>query len=717
MDRLNAAAALLAAALMLSGCSGSGQGTVGATDLTSGNGNPAGATPVTPPAGTAALFQPLQGILPYPTDLYFSGSTDGTLNIQPANALLPNQTAINALDGFSTTAVIRARFGGALNPASFTAASVIVVQVSVDNTTKATTGIVKPLVFGTDFTVGVGPEAGVGSSILEIRPTHPLVPSTGAVNNGYLVLLTNGITDATGKAATPDTDYANIKAALPTCASITDTSLNGICRLTGAHLQIAGALSVNPANVVLSFSFSTQSISDSLAVLNATTTGQAIVAHNTGLTTAQANPLLAGHSNIYLGTLTVPYYLSRTAPLTGFWQAGPSPLDASSHFVTRFNPVPVATELLKVPLLVTVPNAASAGHGVKPAGGWPVVIFQHGITRNRTDMLAVADSFADAGFIVIAIDLPLHGLSDITNPFYASGANPLYAGLSLPTTGSIERTFDLDVMNNTTGAAGPDGKIDSSGASFINLTSVLTSRDNLRESVADMITLVRSLPSLNLDTDPAGDVDTTSIHFLGHSLGAIIGGVYLGVTSSSEVTTATLAMPGGGIGQLLRDSPTFGPRIAAGLQAQGLQAGTTLYEQFFRDAQTAVDSGDPVNYIAAAATNHPLHVIQVVGGGAALPDQVVPNSATQRLLLAGGLTRVPAPVAPGPILNSTGTPPGFRANVNFLVGDHGSIIDPTASAAGTHEMQMEAVFFALGLPGAAAPGTVINVGNPAVLQP
>ncbi|HUI62385.1 MAG TPA: hypothetical protein VLX90_19315, partial [Steroidobacteraceae bacterium] len=380
---------------------------------------------------------------------------------------------------------------------------------------------------------------------------------------------------------------------------------------------------------------------------------------------------------------------------------------------------------LQIPLLVTVPNANSAGGGVKPASGkWPVLIFEHGITRNRTDMLAVADSFADSGFVVVAIDLPLHGITDPTSPLYASGANPLYAGLSLPASGSIERTFDLDVVNNTTGAPGPDGQIDGSGTSFINLTSLLTTRDNLREAAADLITLTRSLPNMNLDADPAGDVDPAAIHFLGHSLGAIVGGVYLGVTPDTDVSTGTLAMPGGQLAQLLRDSPTFGPTITAGLEAQGLQPGTTLFEQFFRDAQTVVDSGDPVNYIAGAATNHPIHLLQVVGSSTSPPDQVVPNSATQRLIDAAALTRIPAPMAPGPLIN----PSGHRAYVNFVAGGHGSIIDPTASLAVTTEMQGEAIVFtgaplppvpALSFPGfpTTTPGTVILVLNPTVIQP
>nr|QRD81037.1 lipolytic protein [uncultured bacterium] len=704
----NLAAAVLATALFVAGCESSGD--IGPTDPTSGNGNPAGGTPLQPPAATAALFQPLQGVLPFPTDLYFSGSTDGTLNIQPANALIPSQTALNALDGFSTTAVIRARFASALDPASLTAASVRVIQVTIDNSTKATTGVVRPLVFGDDFTAGLGPEPGVGNTILEIRPTRPLVPSTGTTNNGYLVLLTNGITTATGEPTTPDEDYAAIKAALPTCSSIANATMQGICLLTGAHLQIAQAVGVDPASVVLSFSFSTQSIHDTMDALAAVTGPRPIAAQNTGLTTAQAVPGLRGNANIHVGTLEIPYYLSRTEPLTGFWQGNPSPLDANSRFLTRFNPLPVATETLQIPVLVTVPNAASALGGVKPAGGWPVLIFQHGITRNRTDMLGVAEAFADAGFVVVAIDQPLHGITDPTNPLYA--ANP-----AAPT-GSIERTFDLDLVDNQTGTPGPDGVRDPSGTHFINLASLLTSRDNLRQAAADLMTLARSLPNLNLDTDPGGDIDPTRIHFLGHSLGGIVGTVWLGTVSGDEVRTATLAMAGGGVAQLLRDSPSFGPRIIAGLQAQGLQPGTTLFEQFFRDAQTVVDAGDPVNFIASAASARPIHLLQVIGDGASSPpDQVVPNSATQRLVDAAGLTRIAAPAAPGPVVETNGSPPGHRVYVNFTAGGHGSILDPSASLETTVEMQTQAVSFAAGSPPMLASGTVIVVGNPTVIQP
>jgi hypothetical protein len=705
------AGAVVSVALLAAGCSNGGYGTVGPANLTGFNGNPGGSTPVTQPAGNTALFHPAAGVLPYPTDLYFAGSTDGTLNIQPANALMPNQAAINALDGFSTTAVIRERFGGALNPASFTAASIIIVPVTTDNLTKATTGVLAaPLTLGTDFSAGLGQEAGVGPTILEIKPLHPLLPSTClsggmflgancATGTGYLVFLMNGITDASGTPAVPDTDYASIKAALPSCAAITDATLHGICLLTGAHLQIALALHLNPANIVLSFSFTTESTVDTLALISATATAQTISVHPGGFTTHAVNPLLPGHADVYVGTLSVPYYLSKAAPLTESWHAPPFPLDTTSTFVTRFNPLPVPTATLQIPVLASVPNAASVHGAVAPIAGWPLLIFQHGITRNREDMFAVADSFADAGFVVLAIDLPLHGITNQSDPLYAAGANPLYAGLGLPASGSIERTFDLDVVNNTTLAAGPDGLIDPSGSHFINLTSLLTARDNTRQGVADLITLARSLPHLTLGA--AGGINASSIHYLGHSLGGIVGGTLMGVVGSG-VGTATLAMPGGEVAQLLRDSPTFAPVINAGLAAQGLQQGTTLYEQFFRDAQTVVDAGDPINFIALATASHPIHLIQVVGSATSLPDQVVPNSATQRLILAGGLTQVHPPGAGGTT--------ALHVYVNFTAGAHGSILDPTSSPAATTEMQTEAIAFAL------TSGTALPVSVTAPVQ-
>ena len=252
MKRL-CAAPTVAVALLLGACSGGGYGTVGPPDLTGANGDPGGS--VTPPSAGTALFQLNAGVLPYPNDLYFAGSTDGTLNIQPPNAAEPNQAAINALDGFSTTAVIRERFGGALDPTSFTPTSVIVLPVITDNATKATIGVAgAPLTPGVDYTVGLAQDAVVGASILEITPLHPLtpehlhrqrpVPGSQLHHRQRLPRVPHLRASRTPPAMppSPTRTTAAIKTALAggaTCPSITDPTLNGVCQLTGAHLQIA----------------------------------------------------------------------------------------------------------------------------------------------------------------------------------------------------------------------------------------------------------------------------------------------------------------------------------------------------------------------------------------------------------------------------------------------------------------------------------------------
>ena len=93
-------AALLFAGVLLAGCSGSSSDSIGPTDPTSGNNDPGSNAGV---GVFHASFIPASGVLPYPTDLYFNGSTDGTLNL-PVTPFLPNAAAINALDGYSTNA-------------------------------------------------------------------------------------------------------------------------------------------------------------------------------------------------------------------------------------------------------------------------------------------------------------------------------------------------------------------------------------------------------------------------------------------------------------------------------------------------------------------------------------------------------------------------------------------------------------------------------------
>jgi hypothetical protein len=403
----------------------------------------------------------------------------------------------------------------------------------------------------------------------------------------------------------------------------------------------------------------------------------------TGAITGPAGPNLA---NLHVGTITLPYYLSTpvappagtgTEPLTNPWRAANPPPAAAGladpkneRNLTRFNPVPAVTTQLTVPMLLGVPRAPA----VKPADGWPVVIYQHGITEDRATLALIADAAAAAGFVIVGIDLPLHGIMP-NDPLYAlSPTNP--ANAALPAQFRVgEPTFNVDYVNNATQAPGPDGTPDSSGQHFINLASLLTARDNVRQGAANLIALTRAVPFLDLDGNAGTvDIDPDRIHFFGWSLGGIIGSAYLGTPAAAPVKSVSMFAAGCGILETLRQSPGYAPVLNNGLAAAGVPTNTSLYFEFVHAAQAAVESGDGCNY-AANWISKPtlLQMIQGTPGDPAKPtDRAVPNSSTLRL---ANLLSVPT------ITTTTASATGARGLTRFTEGGHGTIALPATGTA------------------------------------
>jgi pimeloyl-ACP methyl ester carboxylesterase len=698
---------------------------------------------------TVARFDPSVSVVPFPTNLLLQGTTDLTLNVpvpsNPTQAGLVN--ALNSVDGFSTIAPWSTTFSSALTASSVVGGhSVHVYEVTLTGPGGGVTGVVRELASPQEYVATLASNPATGAT-LAIVPTAPLKQLTS-----YMAVLTNGITDSAGVPVRSALVYSFSKRTSPLCtggvSTIPALPANQACpleplrQLTNLQEAAAGRAGVTPGSIILSWTATTQSTTVTMQAVTGlidAVPNSAVAVVPTGLNLSQANAALPPVADIYVGTLTLPYYLTApstanpTAPLTGFWKAAAGAyvppfnhagLDPTSTNVTFANPLPVASSNQTVPVLLTVPNANSGKS--KPASGWPVVIFQHGITRNRTDALAVAGGLAAAGFAVIAIDLPLHGLVDKTNPFYR---NQLLNGSSAASLITGERTFDVDFQNNTTGASGPDGKIDPSGSYFINLTSLRTQRDNLRQGVADLLELRSAIPSIGFAGAPL--FDSARIAFLGQSLGSIEGASFMALaqTPNTAVQNAVLNVPGGGITGLILASPSFGPLILAGLASAGIHPGTADFNTFTVVAQTLIDSGDPINYAALTANKHIL-AQEVVGGGVQLAgdisptacnppcydasgkwlsDQVIPNTAPG-FPLSGG-TPLMAVMGLTPISTTTQAATGVRAWVRFTNGEHGSILDPSSSPQTTVEMQTEAISFL------ATGGTAVQVTNTAVIKP
>lgn len=640
-----------------------------------------------------ALFSPDPSapVLPFPNSLFFTGTLDGTLNIPVAatadQSLSNPSIALNQSDGFSTTSPLVTAVSESLDPASLLIGDTI--RIFEVNTAQgiAVTGIngelSNPLLMA----------AVENNGQLALIPTVPLKPKTD-----YMVVLTSRITDVDGMPLQPSLIYGLLKGSVV----LSNPSLEALRGATGSQLAAAQTVGIDPATVALTWVFKTQSIREVLQAVKDQSAPSALVLGNSGANTGTPGIGGQGKADIYVGALAVPYYqtavgedLNPLPAVNGFWKNASNAVVGAIGGSGAPEYAPVATTTESIPVLMSVPNATSASGGNVPANGWPVTIFQHGITRNRTDMLALADAMADAGRVVIAIDIPMHGLTDAANPFHA--ANTPFS--------ERERTFNIDVQVNAlaegetavegAAASGPDGKIDDSGANFINLTNLANSRDNFRQGVADLFVLSASVGSAQVE---GVQLDASNLTFVGHSLGGIIGTTMLSYDASFQA--ATLAMPGGGIAQLLANSPSFGPRINGGLAAVGIATGSADYNSFLIATQTLVDSGDPINHasILGASGNTRIHMIEVIG------DQVVPNfvataplSGTDPLARMMGLTQVDA--------SATGS-----ALVKFSAGDHGSILSPATNLEAFTEMQIQTATFA------ATSGTVLPITDTTVIQ-
>ena len=436
--------------------------------------------------------------------------------------------------------------------------------------------------------------------------------------------------------------------------------------------------------------------------------------------------------------------------------------DAKRH-LTKFSPVPKANKMMDIVVQMTTPdinvaNAVRAGLGlpanlVEPASGWPVVILQHGITSKKEDMLALTGILSVYGFATVAINHPLHGDPDVFGGAMSGGSRGFVV------------TYEEDgeeitkTMNATTNSA----------TDYMNLASLLTTRDNLRQSTSDLLGLRLGLNFLGGFHTEGNQikVDRTNVHFLGHSLGAITGINFMALANTPldpqvdplfAVKTNTLAMPGVMVANFLMESGAFGDVIksnltyAASTDFQGYVAqkhpsgpsGSELvvayrefyaaltaeqqgglnatFAQFAFAAQTVTDSGDPANYAAMmAATNTPTHLIEVVGNGSDnLSDQVIPNSVSSTPF--GGTEGAIALLGlPGISETTQDAETPVSGAVRYLFGHHGSILDPrpgsrgeapdaVMTSAATAEMQSQVANFFN------SDGHLISVQNPEVVQ-
>jgi len=669
-----------------------------------------------PPADGEIQYAPLADLVPSPNNLAFQGSADGTLNGT-------GNEALDSTDGFSTSTSATATSTRALDGSTINGDGPISVRVFSVVTTNDPTQTPPPRVDPHDpsdpgpklvgrlgsadadsngiLAPGIEYRAGLSSAdrngrTLAVTPLTPLAP-----DESYMVVITNDVEERGGGPIKPSRQY---KLAKRTSAlvdgsgnsrvkGLTDDqaqTLEPVRQLVNSQLAAAtAATNIAREDIVASWVFTTQTVGEALNQAQSTINSQTPAFADSGGTANQLTDTgrdtadSSSSGDVFAGVLSgVPYYLQPgdsdpSKVRSGFWT------DANGDPLVPGSRTPDANATLDIPVLAAIPKDNNANE---------VVIFQHGITANRTAMLGIAEALTKQGLTVIAIDLPLHGVTDTSNGLYVSG---------------LERTFDVDLVDND-GSDGPDGKIDPSGEHFINLASLRTSRDNLRQAAADLFAVTRAIRvavgagGSAPDLDGDGDDDlSNNISIVGHSLGGIVGVPY--AQKEPNLKAAVFGMAGSGIAKLLDGSPDIGPAIEAGLEAKGLTKGTPAYAQFLAVAQTVIDKGDPANYAAGTMANHNTLSLEVVGGSSSQPDQVVPNrvrpsypgTSTDTIRSPTSGSTPLARLLIGTPPNQIETDPSAAGDylIRYTAGGHASLLSPAASANATKEMQTNVARF------------------------
>ncbi|HEY2370938.1 MAG TPA: Ig-like domain-containing protein [Gaiellaceae bacterium] len=180
--------------------------------------------------------------------------------------------------------------------------------------------------------------------------------------------------------------------------------------------------------------------------------------------------------------------------------------------------------------------------GAAPAGGWPVAIFGHGFTDSKDGApLAVAGTLARNGIATIAINVVGHG------------GGPLGAYTAFLNNGAT--------VTLTSGGRGIDqdgnGTIDSTeGVNAIGAQSLVGNRDGLRQTVIDLMQLVKELKAgVDVSGDGTADLSTSRIYYAGQSFGGIYGVQLLGL--EPDIRAGVPNVPGGPITEIARLSPSF----------------------------------------------------------------------------------------------------------------------------------------------------------------
>lgn len=244
--------------------------------------------------------------------------------------------------------------------------------------------------------------------------------------------------------------------------------------------------------------------------------------------------------------------------------------------------------------------------GTMPAGGWPVVIYGHGLGGKNDDVYKWGDKIAPHGFAMVGITAAEH----------------------IPR-GQVITFFDWDSMPGT--------------------------RESLRQTTADQLQMLRALRDAKAaGLAPYTDLNLQEVSYLGISLGGIMGSSFLAL--APDVKRGALVVPGGHLSYELYAEEVATSYLWPFISSRsGLQPTDAAWMPFLKNfehlIQIGLDAGDPLNYAPHVVTpgnqlpgvtgSRPVLMLESEG------DNWVPNIANEALREALGIPILTAPVNDG----------------------------------------------------------------------
>lgn len=407
------------------------------------------------------------------------------------------------------------------------------------------------------------------SGVVKLLPKTPFTPGAA-----YAVAVKNVLLDSNGYPAASSFTMQALKSTTPfpagspyapfesLRAALNDgqTALfNIIAGVTG--VKFPGA-SWTRDDVLVTWTFHT---ADNTLSLTPTTAGAETVNYPV---TGGPDPFSMTTASLKgLSALTVNNNLGWTNPADGTPVTAPLGIPAATLFANT--PLPTAdlgnvysgtfdsplldqSGMTTVTFRLVLPSDAVAG-----PGPYPVVLFQHGITSSKDAALPIANTLASIGYATFAIDAIFHG--DRTTPGQASG----------------------------------DG--------FFT-TNLIQDRANLYQAAIDLWETMDVIDAgIDLDGDTVADLDNNRVQFVAHSLGSIIGSVFL--SQETRVNKMVLSSPSAILVNVL-DKISL-PALQALITSLGFTPGTTEYYVFLDLAQWLLDPSDATyNGIGSNSTNN-----------------------------------------------------------------------------------------------------------------